>query len=101
MLQPYSFSGPTSWCVTSTVRSLALTEVTGAALAPPVRPSPAALVIRVADMDGVLAALTGRDGVEIFPEQVLQTQDGRVGREAGFLDPDGDLVVVFAITGRG
>jgi len=31
-----------------------MTEVTGTALAPPVRPSPAALVIRIADMDGVL-----------------------------------------------
>ena len=35
------------------------------------------------------------------PEAVLRTQDGRVGREAGFLDPDGHLVVVFPITAGG
>lgn len=79
-------------------RSLALTEIRGIELPPEPLPRRHALVLAVADIDGVLAGL-GRAGCEIYPEERLETHDGRVGREVGFVDPDGHLVVIYRIGG--
>ena len=47
-------------------------------------------------MDTILDGL--RDaGSTVFEEEKLVTQDGRRGREVGFLDPDGHLVVAYLI----
>jgi catechol 2,3-dioxygenase-like lactoylglutathione lyase family enzyme len=79
-------------------RVLALTEITGVALGKPPLPRPAALVFEVPDMDPVLAALGARDDVHVYEEETLHTQDGRVGREIGFVDPDGHLIVLYNIS---
>ncbi len=79
-------------------RVLALTEITGIQLPKLPLPRPAALVFEVADMDSVLEGLRSRDDVHVYEEEVLRTQDGRVGREVGMVDPDGHLIVLYHIT---
>ncbi len=79
-------------------RVLALTEITGIQLPKLPLPRPAALVFEVADMDSVLEGLRARDDVHVYEEEVLRTQDGRVGREVGMVDPDGHLIVLYHIT---
>ena len=79
-------------------RVLALTEITGIQLPKLPLPRPAALVFEVADMDSVLEGLHARDDVHVYEEEVLRTQDGRVGREVGMVDPDGHLIVLYNIT---
>ncbi len=79
-------------------RVLALTEITGIQLPTLPVPRPAALVFEVADMDSVLEGLRARDDVHVYEEEVLRTQDGRVGREVGMVDPDGHLIVLYHIT---
>ena len=78
-------------------RSLALTEVRGVSLPPVPLPHRHALVLDVADFDGVLAAVRA-EGLHLYPEEHLVTQDGREGREIGFVDHDGHLVVIYTIT---
>jgi hypothetical protein len=36
-------------------------------------------------------------GLVVHPEERLVTHDGRVGREQGIVDHDGNLVVIFVI----
>jgi catechol 2,3-dioxygenase-like lactoylglutathione lyase family enzyme len=81
--------------------ALALIEVTGVELPKPAhRPFMSTIVVHVPnDFDGVLAKLAAMPGVSMVPEAVLKTQDGRLGREAAFIDPDGHLVVLYQITG--
>lgn len=79
------------------VRTLALTEVRGTALPATSLPHRTATVVRVGDLDRVLAGIAALDGLAVHPEQVLHTQDGRRGREVGVVDADGHLVVLYAI----
>ena len=78
-------------------RVMALTEVPGLERHP--TPRRAAIVLHVDDMDGVLAKAEA-GGYTVYPEEKLVTHDGRVGREVGLLDADGNLVVIYRITGR-
>ena len=52
-------------------------------------------------MDAVVAGLEALPGVKGYEEEVLHTQDGRVGREKGVVDPDGHLVVLYSIAPAG
>ena len=80
----------------SQVRVLALTELPGATLEPAPHPRRAAIVIEVGDVDGVVARAT-QAGCHVYREDKLITHDGRVGREVGFVDDDGNLVVIYHI----
>jgi catechol 2,3-dioxygenase-like lactoylglutathione lyase family enzyme len=80
-------------------RCLALTEVTGAPLYPVPRPRRAAVVMEVPEPDRVVAGAQAL-GLQVYPEEVLKTPDGRVGREIGIVDADDHLVVIYTITGR-
>ena len=75
-------------------RVMALTEVPGLASQPPPRRS--AIVIEVEDVDAVVGRAQA-GGFEVFPEERLLTHDGRVGREVGLLDGDGNLTVIYHI----
>lgn len=81
-------------------RVLALTEVTGIELPQPPVPRIGAQVFEVPDMDTVLEALSRIAGVKIYEEEILNTQDGRVGREVGVVDPDGHLIVLYNIQAK-
>jgi catechol 2,3-dioxygenase-like lactoylglutathione lyase family enzyme len=75
-----------------------LIEAPGARAQPPkseVRPS--AVVIHLDDLDGAVAGLNLRDDVTVMPEFALTTQDGRRGREVGFIDPDGHAILLYHI----
>lgn len=78
-------------------RVMALTEVAG--LQPHPTPRRAAIVLHVEDVDAILARAEA-GGYTVYPEERLVTHDGRVGREVGILDADGNLVVIYRITGR-
>ena len=39
-------------------------------------------------------------GLTVYDEQVLRTNDGRVGREIGIVDFDDNLVVIYKILGE-
>jgi hypothetical protein len=54
-------------------------------------------VLNVDAFDEVAAAVQ-LEGLLLHPEELLQTQDGRTGRELGFVDHDGHLVVIYTIT---
>lgn len=79
-------------------RVMALTEVRGTTLPAVVLPRRAAIVLDVADIDGVVAGAR-QLGLEVYPEERLETHDGRTGREVGIVDADGHLVVIYTITG--
>ena len=80
------------------LRVMALTEVPGLAGQPTPRRS--AIVLDVEDIDAVVARAR-RGGYRVFPEERLLTHDGRVGREVGMLDADGNLTVIYRILDRG
>ena len=75
-------------------RVMALTEVAG--LEPQREPRRSAIVIEVEDIDGVVGRAKVY-GFRVFPEERLVTHDGRVGREIGLLDDDGNLTVIYRI----
>ena len=75
-------------------RVMALTEV--AELEPQREPRRSALVIEIEDIDGVVGRAHAH-GFRVFPEERLVTHDGRVGREIGMLDDDGNLTVIYRI----
>ena len=75
-------------------RVMALTEVPE--LATQAAPRRSAIVIEVEDVDGVIARAEA-GGFRVFPEERLLTHDGRVGREVGLLDDDGNLTVIYHI----
>lgn len=76
-------------------RVMALTEAPG--LEPQPTPRRAAIVLEIADLDGVLARAEA-GGFRSFPEEKLVTHDGREGREVGLLDDDGNLAVIYCIS---
>ena len=87
------------FCVLSTAtqeRVMALTEVTGTALVQVPHPRRTAIVLEVDDPDAVVAASRAL-GLQVYPEEVLHTQDGRTGREIGIVDFDDHLVVIYTI----
>ena len=75
-------------------RVMALTEVPG--LGEQATPRRSAIVLDVEDFDGVVERAR-RGGYRVFPEERLVTHDGRVGREIGILDADGNLTVIYRI----
>ncbi len=77
-------------------RCMALTELTGIDLAPQPLPNRAAIVIEATDFDGVYDRAKAA-GLTVFEESTLETNDGRKGREGGFLDHDGNLIVIYLI----
>ncbi len=79
-------------------RVMALTEVGG--LATQQEPRRSAIVIEVEDVDGVVGRARAR-GFKVFPEERLVTHDGRIGREVGLLDGDGNLTVIYHIDQQG
>ncbi|MFK8052926.1 MAG: VOC family protein [Woeseiaceae bacterium] len=78
------------------VRVMALTEVDKASL--PVAPMPrrAAIVLEVQDVDAIVNGARNA-GCKIYREEELHTHDGRVGREVGIVDFDGNLSVIYHI----
>ena len=78
------------------VRVMALTEVAGINLAPVPHPRRSAIVLEIDDPDAVLAGARAL-GLEVHHEEVLHTNDGRVGREIGIVDFDDNLVVIYKI----
>ena len=77
-------------------RSLALTEITGINLADVPLPRLNALVLHIEAIDEVLDAARA-EGLQVYPEERLETNDGRIGREIGIVDHDGHLVVIYKI----
>lgn len=75
-------------------RVMALTEVAELQRLP--LPRRSAIVLEIQDIDGVLAAAEAQ-GFKVYPEEQLHTHDGRIGREIGMLDDDGNLVVIYRI----
>lgn len=90
------------FCVLSTgsqERVMALTEIKGVPVAPLPHPRRSAIVLEVGDPDAVMAGARAL-GLTVHDEEVLRTKDGRTGREIGIVDPDDNLVVIYAITGE-
>ena len=79
-------------------RVMALTEVAGITLAPVPYPRRSAIVLEIDDPDAVMAASRAL-GLTVYAEEVLQTKDGRIGREIGIVDFDDNLIVIYKITG--
>lgn len=77
-------------------RVMAITEVKGVKLAPVPHPRRAAIVLDIADIDGVIAGAK-KLGLTVYDEERLETHDGRVGREVGIVDADNNLVVIYNI----
>ena len=79
----------------SQVRVMALTEVP-AELEPVANPRRSAIVLEVGDVDAVCDGARAA-GCHVYDEEELHTHDGRVGREVGIVDHDGNLVVIYKI----
>jgi len=77
-------------------RVMALTEVGSPGVTAQSLPRRAAIVLEMADIDGVIADCSRR-GLQVYPEERLQTHDGRIGREVGVVDEDGNLIVIYYI----
>lgn len=75
---------------------MALTEVTGVNLPQIIPPFRAAIVLDVDNIDEIISEVRNR-GLTCYQEDQLVTQDGREGREYGFLDYDGNLIVIYNI----
>lgn len=90
------------FCVLSTEsqpRVMALTEVKGVGLPSVPYPRRSAIVLEIDDLDGVMAGARAI-GLMVYDEEVLHTNDGRVGREIGIVDFDNNLVVIYKILGE-
>lgn len=78
-------------------RTFALTEVTGVKLPSPPVPRLTAAVIQIDKFDDAIARLKD-EGVKIYPEGVLEDEYGTPkGRELGFVDHDGHLIVIYRL----
>ena len=92
-------SKPLRFAVLSTedqVRVMALTEIQGAELQVCPDPRRSAIVVEVGDVDKVINGAT-EIGCHVYREEELHTHDGRVGREVGIVDWDGNLTVIYHI----
>lgn len=91
------------FCVLNTAtqpRVLALTEITGIELEQIPMPRRSAIVLDVPNIDEVLSGCA-EAGFHVYPEEQLVTHDGRIGREIGIVDDDGNLVVIYRIESTG
>lgn len=77
-------------------RVMALTEVAAIDLRAVPHPRRSAIVLEVQDPDTVMDK-AGMLGLQVYPEGRLETHDGRIGREVGIVDFDGNLVVIYLI----
>jgi len=77
------------------VRVMALTEVPGDLPEVPF-PRRAGIVLEVGDVDAVCSGARAA-GCDVYEEEELHTHDGRVGREVGIVDYDGNLTVIYNI----
>ncbi len=87
------------FCTLSTrdqVRVMALTEIKGIALPPVPPPRRSAIVLDIAEPDTVMDGARAL-GLTVYPEERLETNDGRIGREIGIVDFDDNLVVIYTI----
>jgi len=78
-------------------RVMALSEITGVVMEPVPHPRRSAIVLETQDPDAVTAGARAL-GLTVFDEEVLKTNDGRVGREIGIVDFDDNLVVIYKIS---
>ena len=81
------------------VRVMALTEVPTELESLPI-PRRSAIVLEVGDVDAVVEGAKAA-GLHVYKEEELHTHDGRVGREVGIVDFDGNLVVIYKIPKTG
>ncbi len=77
-------------------RVMALTQIKGMDLPPVPAPRRAAIVLDIADIDGVVGGAQ-KLGLTVYDEERLETHDGRIGREVGIIDADDNLVVIYHI----
>lgn len=77
-------------------RVMALTEVDANLLVQKETPRRSAIVLDVADVDKIVDGANAL-GLNVYPEDRLETHDGRIGREVGIVDFDGNLVVIYCI----
>lgn len=80
-------------------RVMALTEVRGVPLPRVPDPRRSAIVLNIDDIDGAVERAT-KQGFKVYEEELLETQDGRTGREVGMVDDDDNLVVIYNITSQ-
>jgi catechol 2,3-dioxygenase-like lactoylglutathione lyase family enzyme len=77
-------------------RVMALTEIKAVALPAMPPPRRSAIVLETADPDAVMAGARAL-GLHVYPEGELVTNEGKTGREAGIVDFDGNLVVIYRL----
>jgi catechol 2,3-dioxygenase-like lactoylglutathione lyase family enzyme len=77
-------------------RVLALTEIAGVKLEQVALPRRSALVVECSHPDEVVRGARSL-GLKVYPEEVLETFDGRIGREIGIVDFDENLVVIYLV----
>ncbi len=87
----------------SQINVLALTEVTGPGSLMPLsgdaRPG-AGLVLEVSDFDLIFEKLE-QMGLKVLAENAFQTSDGLSGRQRGFRDYDGNLIILYTLADGG
>ena len=76
-------------------RVMALTEISSPLPELPM-PRRGAIVLDIADIDGVVEGAKNA-GCHVYEEGELRTHDGRIGREVGIVDYDGNLIVIYRI----
>ena len=81
------------------IRVMALTEIKGIPLPSVPAPRRSAIVLDVADPDEILEGARAL-GLTVYPEERLETNDGRIGREIGIVDFDDNLIVIYTILER-
>ncbi|MDD9797802.1 MAG: VOC family protein [Alphaproteobacteria bacterium] len=81
-------------------RVMALTEIDGepptGGLPKTTPPNRSIIVLEAAHFDEVIEGANALQ-LKVYPEGKLETPDGRVGREQGILDWDGNLTVIYKI----
>ena len=90
------------FCVLSTQtqeRVMALTEVANLSLSAVPHPRRSAIVLEIDELDAAIIGARSL-GLTVYDEEVLHTNDGRIGREIGIVDFDDNLVVLYKILGE-
>ncbi|MEM7765493.1 MAG: VOC family protein [Pseudomonadota bacterium] len=77
-------------------RVMALTEIKHPSAETVHHPRRSAIVLEAFDLDTVVGGAKAL-GLQVYDEEVLHTNDGRVGREIGIVDFDDNLVVIYKI----
>lgn len=81
-------------------RILALTEIRSPAIGSNPRPRRSAIVLDVTDFDAVVERAREL-GLQVYPESRLTSSAGRLGREAGIVDFDDNLIVIYRLSDAG